>query len=454
MPRALHLVVAILVLGSFALLCDATLFQPGTVFTIHENIQIGEAQSWWQGRLDLPERKWDSALCDGKVYSHFPPMFSFLSALVAPFFGGVPHWFVLVVVVVPIPILAYSVMRRVIPHSFEIKEVRGWGAFLALGLVCGTSALPVMEKALRGAGPYFVNHALAMTGLLLFLSEYFGRQRWWVAGAGVVLAAWSRQMTMAYLLPFTWMVLRSTAPARAEPSGDGADQGLHCAPPLATNLGPIRGRPSSPELQQKQRFKARRVVCALAIGVMALGVPMGLNWLKFGSPLDSGYMYIYAGREEDVLARDAREHGLFSWHFVPRNLYYSNLGFWTVQSIDRAGKLEWYLTPQLWGTGIWWTTPLLLFAVWDWRTILRDPRRRMLLAAAALAYIGLMFFHATGYKQRGFNRFSLDYLPALFALAAPATMMTRRRRLIGVAMIAWGLGYFAFMRHVPNIRIW
>lgn len=444
-----HFVAASLVLFFFILLCNARVYRPGDVFTIKENIQIAEAQAWWKGQLDLSERKWDSAVYNGKVYSHFPPLFSFLSALTTPFYDGVPHWFVLGVVVLPIPILAYAVMRRVVPHTFDAKEVRRWGAFLALGLVCGTSALPVLEKTLRGASPYFVNQALALTGVLVFLREYFGKRRLALAGAGIIVAAWSRQMTLAYFLPLAWMAFRSTASAGAGLTEKCGDQGLRFAPPQATNLGPYQGRVA----RTPHSFMASMVSLGLT-GLLAVGVPMAMNWLKFEHPLESGYMYVYEGREDDIFVRDARAHGLFSTWYLPRNLYYANLGLPEIQGITRGEQREWYLTPNDWGTGIWWTTPLLLYLFADWRRIIGSPRERALLIGAGLAYIGLMMYHSSGFEQRGLNRYSLDYLPALYAMAAPASVATARRKWLTAGMVAWGLFYFASVRHWPQLRIW
>ena len=404
--------------------CKA-LYRPGQVFTITENIQIAEGQGWWAGRLDLPERKWDSALFEGRVFSHFPPMFSFLAALVTPVFHGVPHWFIVLAIVLPIPLLAYALSLRLLHSAF-------WSAALAMGLVCGTSALPVLEKALRGASPYAVNQVLALSGLLIFLCEYFGRRRVWVAGVGVLIAAWSRQMTLAYLLPFVWMSMRSDSTLTPVPL-------------------PVRERGS--HALGSHYLKVRAVGIAFIV-FLAIGVPMGLNWLKFGSPLESGYRYVYEGRTEDAFTRDARSHGLFSPWYVPRNLYYANLGFPEFHGIERGKDREWHVTPNHWGTGIWWTTPLLIYIFLDWRRIVGGARERMLLIAAGLAYIGLMLYHSTGYDQRGFNRYSLDYLPALFALAAPACVTTPRRKILTAGMIAWSVFYFAFVRHATNIRIW
>lgn len=433
MSRAWHCLAALLVLLAFCLFVDAKLWRPKDFFGIHENIQIAEAQAWWKGRLDLPERKWDSALYKGKVYSHFPPLFSFLSALIVPFFKSVPHWFVLVIVALPLPILSYLVCRR-------FTESAVWSAILAIGLVCGTSALPVLEMALRGAGPYFVNQALALTGLLIFLREYFGRQRFLVAGVGVVFAVWSRQMSVAYLLPLGWMT-RNRSPQST---------------PLCA-LGPVVQCPPLARGEARSRGLSWRPGIAARMGLVvafALGVPMGLNWLKFDNPLESGYMLVYEGRHVDLFAKDARAHGIFSTHYISRNLYYMNVGFPKLERIEQEGRRVWYFSTKLWGAGIWWTTPFLFFVFFDLRRILSDPQRRMLLAAACLAYIGLLVYHSTGYKQRGYNRYSLDYLPALFVLAAPAALATPRRKLITVCLIAWSVFYFAGARQWPQLRVW
>ncbi len=416
MSRAWHFVAALLVLLTFALLCDAKLYRPGEVFTITENIQIAEAQSWWQGRLDLSERKWDSALFQGRVFSHFPPMFSFVSAIVTPVFHGVPHWFIAVAIVLPIPLLAYALTRRLVSSAL-------WSAVLAIGLVCGTSALPVLEKALRGGSPYAVNQALALIGLLVFLSEYFGRGRFWVAGLGVLIAAWSRQMTLAFLFPLSWMAWEQK-----------------------TNT------PST--FPERKRGGLKILYPVVFVIVLTVGVPMSLNWLKFKNPLESGYLHVYEGRDDDLFARDARTHGLFSTWYVPRNLYYANLGFPEVHGIAVGREREWYVTPNHWGTGIWWTTPLLLYLFADWRRTIGAPRERVLLMAGGLAYIGLMLYHSTGFEQRGLNRYSLDYLPALFALAAPGSIATPRRKWLTAGLILWGVLYFAFARQMTNIRIW
>jgi len=298
--------------------------------------------------------------------------------------------------VLSIPLLAYSLFGK-------LTDSPWWGAVGAVGLVCGTSLWPVLDRTVRGASPCFVNHTLATIGLLLLLREYFGRGRVAIAGAGLCIAALSRQLTIAYALPLAWLAFRRDT-----------------------------GRP-----------RGTRVAALIVVGLIVTGVPMTLNYLKFGSPLDSGYMRVYEGRD-DAFARDARAYGVFSAHYIPRNLYYMNLGFPRLHRIEIAGRGEYHLRPNMKETGIWWTTPLLLWLLVDLRRILRDPAKRMLLIAGAIAFTALLFYHSTGSDQRGFNRYSLDYLPAWLAVTRP-TCFRGRHRWLSLAAVVWSVVYFRWL---------
>lgn len=379
------LLVLVVVLG----LNQTKLWRPGLV----NNVQITEAKAWWNGDLDLPEREWDTALKDGRVYNCFPPMFTIIAAGFVPVFGGVPHWLI-VALVAGVPLCAYVLLHR-------LTRSPVWGAVLAIGYVCGTSAWPVLNTTVRNAAPYHVNHTLATIGLFVFLIEYSGRRRVWLGGIGLIIASLSRQLTVFYALPLALMAWRGGA----------------------------------------VEHRAKRLTAFAVVGLVVVMVPAVMNTLKFGHPLDSGYMHIYADRSEDWLSRDATRYGLFSAHYVPRNLYYANLGFPRVYSIEIAGKPEIHLRPNRMGTGIWWTTPLLLWVVVDLRRILKERSTRDLLIAVVVVGAGLMFFHNTGYDQRGFNRFSLDYVPVLLALVAPRCFVGWRRW-ISLPMIVWSVVYF------------
>ncbi len=394
------LLVLVVILG----LNQTRLWRPELVG--YSQTQITEAKAWWQGRLDLPERTWDTALKDGRVYSYFPPMFTIIAAGLVPLFNGVPGLFVVAMATV-IPLCAYLLFHR-------LTRSAAWGAVLAIGYVCGTSAWPVLEATIRSTAPYYVNHTLASIGLLLILIDYFGGRRVWPAAVGLIIAVWSRQLTIVYVLPILHMAW--------SPGG-----GLSTA-----------------------RWKRVGVVAAACL--LIVGVYGGLNTAKFGHPLRTGYQLNHEGRD-DVFAREARTHGLLSARWVPRNLYHANLGFPDIHRITSEGEEHLYLRPNTRGTGIWWTTPLLLGFFFALPGVVRDRQARVLLLAAVLLYGVLMFWHATGEVQRGYNRYSLDYIPVIFALIAPWCIVGWRRwATLGV--IAWSVVYFRIVPTLPHVELW
>jgi hypothetical protein len=389
---------ALLVVLVCGVLIEARLWRPGTCFGSpgeEGNVQIMEALAWWKGQLnlDVSERPWDTVRLDGKYYSHFPPMFTLVSAVLVPLFGGVPHWFVVLAIALPVPLLGYWLFLRRTGSPV-------WGGVLAIGLVCGTSAFPVLDKTIRGATSYHTNQMLAVIGLLILLWDYFGRRRVWPAAIGLTVAVWSRQLTIAYAVPLVFLAYAGV----------------------------------------KGRVRLGRLAIAVCTLAVIVGLVFTLNALKFRSPFESGYGLIYQGRD-DPLAQEAQTYGVFSPRFVPRNLYYANLGFPRMQRITMAGEEQIHFRPNKMGTGIWWTTPLLIWLFVDLRRILRDAWQWVPLLAVCILYAVLMCFHGTGYEQRGFNRFSLDYIPVLLALIAPYCVQGWRKWL-SLAMVGWSVLYF------------
>lgn len=376
-------------------LFDPRDWKPSVVFDGSDNVQIAEAQRWWSGSLDLPKRVWDTALFEGRIYSHFPPMFSFVAAVVVPVWDGVPQLILFALLAVPLPFLAYRLFWLRTGCAFPT-------AMLTIGLICGTSLWKVVDLSLRFGQPFFVNQALATFGLLILLVEYWGKKRLWVGSLGFVVAALSRQITFAYAL-----VLLAMA---------------------------ISGR--------SKGNRGRRILAALTPCVLVAGVHLSFNYAKFGNPLDNGYLRIYEGRD-DALAERGLSTGLFSWTYIPRNLYYASLGFPEIERKGAPDHPRYRAKPNATGTGIWWTSPVLLFVFVYGRTVWRDERSRPLLISASVVFAALMCYHSAGYLQLGFNRYSLDYIPAMFAAAAPV-VNEGRRRWVAAACVAWSVGYFVW----------
>ena len=198
-------------------LCVAGLFgstwRSSYILGVGQNAQIAEAVAWWDGRwhLEIEEPLWDTAAVGGRRYSHFPPMFSIIAAVMLPLFGGVPSLLIAILALLVAPWLAYSLFRG-------RTGSRPGGALLAAGLVLGTSAWPVMHRAIPHGVPYFVNHVLGLVGVLIMLREFFGRRRVGPACVGLILAACARQLAVFYVIPLLHMALVAHA-GKATPDG-------------------------------------------------------------------------------------------------------------------------------------------------------------------------------------------------------------------------------------------
>ncbi|MEE9295088.1 MAG: hypothetical protein V3W34_09050, partial [Phycisphaerae bacterium] len=174
----------------------------------------------------------------------------------------------------------------------------------------------------------------------------------------------------------------------------------------------------------------------LAVVLLLVACPLVLNTLKFNNPLEAGYVYIYAERT-GVLAQAVHEFGVFSARFVPGNLYSMNFGWPRFET--KRGKWRWI--PDTGCTGLWWTTPLLLYAFVDARRIWQTRENRWLLLSVGVIFVALMMYHNNGWTQRGYNRFSLDFLLPLMAMIAPFAMEGRRRWLT-IILCIWSVCYF------------
>ncbi len=398
-PRQQHRVGLLAVYVIAYLLVDAHAYTRSYLLTPQNNLNVAEAEAWLAGRLDLGggselgQRPWDSAAFDGRVFNIFPPLFTLIAVPILKLVPeGVPNEFLIVLGAMPLPALAYAVfVRRTHRVSMAV--------LLSVGYLLGTSLLPVWNSGLRNGDVWRVNHLLSQVGVLIFLVDYFGRRRIWLGGLGLIVAAWSRQVTGLYVVPLAYAA--------------------------------VVGRSGT-------RRRWRLAILGLMTAVMA-ALPATLNTLKFGSPLASGYRHIYEGRwnkADDPPAQAARR-GIFSPVFIPRNLYCMNLGF--PYPDDPLWMLR--FVPSSECTGIWWTTPVLLLLLADWRKLWAVRDHRWLLAAAGLIFAVLMAYHTTGRTQFGYNRFSLDFMPVLLAVVAPACDAPRRRWLT-FGLVLWSVWYF------------
>ncbi len=429
-------------------------------FTVGDNANLLEARSWLRGRLDLiidqaalsrpnnTGRPWDTALFQGRVYSHFPPLGTMVFVPMAWLWNDeAPRWVLLVLLGLVTPALAYRVLLVCTP------SVRT-AILMTFALLFGSSLTFVVDRSVRWAMVFHTNQALSTLGLLLFLGEYFGQRRVWLAAIGLALSFWSRQLTLAYAVPLIYMAWRW--PSRTARPADE---------PVPTDEGEPAFRPNLANAHRWQRLAVATLACAAMVGCA-----MMLNSAKFQNPLDSGYRHIYAGRD-DGFARDAATYGIFSPHYFGQNLFWlfvgppqslqvgglflrrvengSLMGRWESGYQPRLRRAQFaYLRANTLCTGLIWSTPLVCYLLFDLRRIRRDPSRCVLLVAAAVVLAAQLCYHSVGQDQRGYNRYSMDYLSPLLAILSPFALHGRRKWITPV-LIGWSLLYFQWL--VPQV---
>ena len=371
------------------------------------NHGLMEARAWRGGRLDIPAtgprpesgqaRPRDTAYRDGKVYNVFPPLFSFLSCAAltlqsaqgmtgADATGFYAPWYV-ALAALPLPVLGFWAFRAATGRS-------EWAAVMTACWILGTPLFKMLVNC-QTASTNELNHVLSNTGLILIAGDLLGRRRIWPAALGLIIGIWTRQLTVLYLAGMVWIIW---------------------------NLTPHRRRGLA--------------MAGIAAGI-GLGTLGGLNWAKFGSPLDGGYMSIYEGRQ-DMYAQRAQQYGrAFDLRFVPRNLFCMNLRPPEI----RLARMTVQISGHGDGTSIWMTSPLLLFAFWDVRRWWRDPARRALMLSSLAVILGFLCYHTTGSVQRGFYRFALDFVPVWLIVIAPY-VVRGRRRWITLGCLAYSALYF------------
>jgi len=237
---------------------------------------------------------------------------------------------------------------------------------------------------------------LAVVGLLLIGGDLVWRRRIWPAAIGLLLAAWSRQLSFFYAAPL--IVLAWIPP----PTADGNPPG---------------------------RFSPWQPLFGVAALVIAVWLPARLNMAKFGDPLQSGYDLIYQDRT-DPIAKRGRE-ALFGTQYLPMHLYAMNLAY----PAPDVRKSRLFLdVSNTHGGSIWLTSPILLGVVLTARRWWRDVARRGLMLASFAVMLGLMLYHTTG-QDPGYYRYALDFIPIWLLVIAPTLARLERRNLFVICLV-------------------
>jgi hypothetical protein len=184
---------------------------------------------------------------------------------------------------------------------------------------------------------------------------------------------------------------------------------------------------------RERRNEIVRNLALFAAPIAIVAAPfLWMNQVRFGNPAEFGHSHLYANRVNP----DIRAYGLFSFHYLERNL---RSAFLLLPKLDFHPLRLGYDAN---GMSLLVTTPLF--------ALLLVPRERprlwrpLWMTAAAVALPGF-FYQNNGWEQFGF-RFSLDYTPHLILLLALSGRaldgLFWLLAALGVAVNAWGAALF------------
>jgi len=356
------------------------------------------AQSFLQGRLDLPQppSTVDLTLHDDKWYVPFPPLAALLMTPWVAVFGGVET------------VLFAACMGAI-------------NAALVFLMLQGFAAQRWISLSLKGA--------LCLTALFAF-----GTVHWYMSTQGSVWFV-AQVCTVTFVALSVFFAAYHDAPI---PAGIALGLAMLGRPNLVLTypllLGIAIQHAGEKEPANKKGYLLRWILSSSIPIACAAGSLLVYNGLRFGNPLDFGYL---TASVDPKVSANLQTYGQFSLAYAWRNIKVMLFSFPIWNTIRNR------ITPSGEGLSIWLTTPAFLF-------IFKALRKSPILIGAwislGLLLIPLITYFNTGWYQFGY-RFSLDFIVPLLVLLAFGTgeRMSRMFRWLilgSILMNAWGTAWF------------
>ena len=355
-----------LVLAFLAVLALAILREvPGT------NSYAVLAEGWLNGRFDTDHCfDTDCALFNGLTYIIFPPLPGVIALPFVALFGSDFRFFVV------LSALTWAGSGWLWWQIFR-REAAGRDQATLLVLLT-LFATPLAFVVLRGDGVWFFAQSW---GFLFSSAALYGalvRRNALLAGLFIGMSFLCRQMTILYL-PLLYVLL------------------------LEANTA----------WYSIDRAAIKRALSLAAVPVIAILIYFAYNYVRFGSPLETGYSYIFPV-EWDVahsggffLRLRVRELGIFSPDYFLFNAVYM---FVAGPHVDFAGR---YMTEMAGfdanGASLFLVTPIILLAfLGKW-----DRAFWFGLGTCGLVMGLTLLYHSNGFSQYSAQRYALDWLPIL-----------------------------------------
>jgi hypothetical protein len=331
------------------------------------------AESFLQWKLVLlpnsPISWADTALFQGHHYSPFGPLPAIFSMPLV--WAGYFHQGALSLVA------SLAVFYLCFRLAGNFNYSRNEAAWFALAFCFATSFIGV--AALPGSA--FFAHVIAVMLLFLAINEYQGKKRLWLIGGLIGLATATRLPTGLNILFFMLAISVGVGTIQERASG------------LLNLLLPF----------------------AFFVGILAL-----YNFVRFGTPLESGYSYQLNGFGVPYASWNVPGNSAgstFSLSYIPEHLWIFLFGLPSTSAV---------------GTSVLLISPFLVYLF----SVRWDLINKLIALNSALVLVTVLAFRSTGFEQVGY-RFSLDFLPFVFWLLmrSRVQMSNRFKGLIFFALV-------------------
>ena len=369
------------------------------------NLHVLQAKAFLEGRLDIEKSDvfpYDISFLGGRRYVAFPPApAALLLPFVAVFGAEATNTPLIALALTALSImLLHAILRKLaVPERLHLWVVAGF--------VLGTA---YWYGLARSRDVWFFSQVVAVAFQLLAIHEALGKRRAWLAGLYLGIAVLSRQLSIFTALLVAVALLEEEIKERR---------------PITTYIPKLVGM---------------GVSLAACVGILMI-----LNHLRFGSPFDNGYSYMFL---HGYLGERGR-HGWFSGAFVPFNLVYLLVQGFHVD-FDSVDKLR-NMVADPFGMGILAASPFVLLALYA------DHRHRLVRAAwvvIALTVSVQLLYLTNGNVQINAQRYTLDFWPVMTILIAMGLSNraedNEERLWIGATVFAVGLNAFTMGLRLLN----
>ena len=361
------------------------------------NAYLQMADALIHGNLYLPDAlsSGDLASFHGKVYLPYPPLPAILLIPFVLLFGAA-HVNTVAVATMMACVCLYLVYNILT----KLKIDKDYIIWIIAAVFFGTGFWYALFTSHH---VYAFAHITSFMFQLLIINELLGKRRWWLVGLFIGCTFLTRQFTIVYVLfavGYMYYIAR----------------------------------------EEGHRLRIKNILSLLSpVGVCG-GLYLFYNYLRFGNPLDSGYLHInFIG----VLKERVDQYGVFSARYFLFNLYSTLIkGF----NIEFKGNT--YLDIKdmdLWGTSLLAASPFFIASFKaEWPKTLRIAAW----ATIIVILVGQLFYHNNGFEQVNSSRFTLDFLPLLIILMALG--LSKIPMWLVKAMISYGvlLNVVSFIIHL------